>query len=94
MGPLEWVSSACLPNEETSPFQGLNFAILLDIYHEMVKDLGLKSRSHIVRSMKEVSSSDGQVHIDTISLSQPSYKLMSQEASGANLGHTDYQSKA
>jgi hypothetical protein len=66
MGPLERISSARLPNEETSPFQGLNFAILPELYHEMVKDLGLESR-RTTRSLKEVSSSDGQVQVDTIS---------------------------
>jgi hypothetical protein len=46
MGLLERISSARLPNEETSSFQGMNFAILPKIYHEMVKDLGLASQSH------------------------------------------------
>jgi hypothetical protein len=46
LGPLEWISFAHLPNKETTCFQGFNFAILLDIYDEMVKDLGIKYRLH------------------------------------------------
>jgi hypothetical protein len=42
MGPLEQISSIHIPNEETSPFQGFNFFILPELYHEMVKDLGLE----------------------------------------------------
>jgi hypothetical protein len=46
MGFLEWISFARFPNEETLCFQGLNFAILPELFHEMVKDLGLESQLH------------------------------------------------
>ena len=46
MGPPERISSAHLLNEEISPFQGLNLAILPKLYYEVVKDLGMISQSH------------------------------------------------
>jgi hypothetical protein len=54
MGPPERISSRSSSKQKGLPFQGLNLAILPELYHEMVKDLGMKYWSHNKESERDI----------------------------------------
>jgi hypothetical protein len=64
------------------------------LYHKVVKDLSIISRSHSKESKEDILFQADMARLTQCFLSRPSYKFTSHDTSRAKLGHIDDQSEA